>query len=340
MEYRKIYSRMLKMHIGKTPLVSLSPCLLVSLCLCASVAQIVSPSYVFSMSLLIPQQVVELEKQALATVQQLPVSHLDPELPDTSFATWFSQLVGPKAGVVWQLSECGELGDPHSKSGRDLMACTEANAVLPDGRKVMIAIRIGTFKRGISGKPVFCYAIIEHDDELYPTRRLRDLPNHLRPPTNTPVRLPDVAVKSPLAIQYFEPAYLTLSKVISHPYPESEVAPDAPPPKPTPSREPPAPPKPQNISEALLRGRAIVRINPDPPANTGSMPIFFRSVAVEILVSEKGRVIQAKAVSGHPTLRGPAVEAARKWVFEPSTLNGQPVKVESVLTFVFSAGSQ
>jgi len=59
-----------------------------------------------------------------------------------------------------------------------------------------------------------------------------------------------------------------------------------------------------------------------------------------ILISEEGRVIEAKAISGHPMLRGPAVEAARRWIFEPSKLNGLPVKVESVLTFIFSSGSQ
>jgi hypothetical protein len=308
------------------------------LSLCLSVAQIISPSYVFSRSLLVPQQMVELERQALAAVRQMPVSSLDPELPDTTFATWFNQLVGPKAGVVWQLSECGELGDRRKENEWDLTACTEANAVLQDGRKVMVAIRIGTFKRGIAGKPVFCYAIIEHGDQLYQARRLRDLPNHLRSPGITPVYLPEIAVRLPMVFQHFESAYLPLSMVVLHSYPESEVPPEIRPP--IPSREPPEPPRPQKVAEALLRGRAIVKINPDPPANTGTVPVFFRSVAVVILVSEQGRVIQAKAISGHPTLRGPAVEAARQWVFEPSTLNGQPVKVESVLTFVFNAGSQ
>jgi TonB family protein len=293
----------------------------------------------FSMCLLIPQQVIELEKQALAIVQQLPASHLDPELPDTSFVNWFSQLVGPKAGVVWQLSECGELGDQQNNGEWDLTACMEANAILPDGRKVMVAIRIGTFKRGISGKPGLRYAIIEHDDQLYQTRRLRDLPDHLRSPRNAPVLLPEVAVKLPLVVQHFEPAYHSLSMIVPHSYPENVIAPEIRPPEPPPSQEPPVPPKPQKLPEALLRGRAIVKINPDHPANIGAVPVFFRSVAVVILVSEQGRVIQAKAISGHPTLRGAALEAARKWVFEPSTLNGQPVKVESVLTFVFSAGS-
>jgi hypothetical protein len=295
------------------------------------------------MCLPLPQRVVDIERQALATVQQLPVSSLDPELPNTSFANWFSQLVGPNAGVIWQLTECGEFVDRQSTSELDITACTEANAVLPDGRKVMVAIRIGTFKRGISGKPVFCYAIIEDDDQLRQTRRLRDLPDHLL--RAHWISLPEVTVKHRLVIQNFEPPNLQLSKVIPHAYLESVEALEA---RPLAPFSPLEPPEPLNLEkvplekvpEALLRGRAKVKINPDPPANSGAVPVFFRSVKVVILVSEQGQVIQAKAVSGHPTLRSPAVEAARKWVFEPSTLNGQPVKVESVLTFVFSVGAR
>jgi len=306
---------------------------------------------------IIPQQVVGIEKLALAIVQQMPVSNLDPELPEVSFATWLSRVVGPNAGVVWQLTECGELGERLNKGDQDLMACTEANAMLPDGRKVMIAISVGTFKKGISGRPVFYNAIIEQDNQLYQVRRLRDLPNHLQAPGVAPVQLAEVGVNSPprllevtdlpkvtnkhpLVIQYFEPAELSLLKIAPTPQTESLTAPETQISISRLSRENKGPLKPQKVSEALLRGRAIVKINPSYPANTENMSVFFRSVAVVILISEEGRVIEAKAISGHPMLRGPAVEAARRWIFEPSKLNGLPVKVESVLTFIFSSGSQ
>jgi len=38
-------------------------------------------------------------------------------------------------------------------------------------------------------------------------------------------------------------------------------------------------------------------------------------VNVQITISETGRVIEAKATSGHPLLRNAAVEAARQWEF-------------------------
>ena len=51
-----------------------------------------------------------LEKRALVDTKRLLASDLDTELPRLSFADWFEKVVGPGAGVIWQLSECGERG--------------------------------------------------------------------------------------------------------------------------------------------------------------------------------------------------------------------------------------
>jgi protein TonB len=60
------------------------------------------------------------------------------------------------------------------------------------------------------------------------------------------------------------------------------------------------------------------------------------AVSVQVLVDERGEVVNANAVSGHPLLRSAAVQAARKARFAPTKLSGQPVKVSGVLTFRFS----
>jgi TonB family protein len=59
------------------------------------------------------------------------------------------------------------------------------------------------------------------------------------------------------------------------------------------------------------------------------------TVEVEVTISEKGLVVEATAISGHFALRSAAVEAARKWVFNPAIFSGAPVKIKSVLTFTF-----
>jgi TonB family protein len=50
----------------------------------------------------------------------------------------------------------------------------------------------------------------------------------------------------------------------------------------------------------------------------------------------EGRVANARAINGHPLLRDAAVEAARKWVFKPKTLDGFPVTARIVLNFDFT----
>jgi len=59
------------------------------------------------------------------------------------------------------------------------------------------------------------------------------------------------------------------------------------------------------------------------------------AVQVEITVSESGKVIAAKAISGHELLRDAAVEAAKLWEFKPIEGSGAPVTLQGVVTFNF-----
>ena len=61
------------------------------------------------------------------------------------------------------------------------------------------------------------------------------------------------------------------------------------------------------------------------------------TVVVQVLVDEKGNVISARAISGHPLLRAVSVSAARRAKFSPRLLNGKPVKVSGVITYNFTA---
>jgi protein TonB len=59
------------------------------------------------------------------------------------------------------------------------------------------------------------------------------------------------------------------------------------------------------------------------------------SVSVEILVDEQGRVVSAKATTGHALLRVAAQQAAMRASFTPTKLNGEPVKISGVITYNF-----
>src|SRR6266508_2394010 len=135
-------------------------------------------------------QVASFEKQAFAIVQQMPAFDLDAELPKLPFADWFKQIAGPQSGVVWQLAECGERNTALDKEEQGLSACVEASAVLPGGVKLVVGIAVGTFKKGLNGKPTFFGAVIESKDRLYQVLRLRDLPRMLRAPEEKTVNPP------------------------------------------------------------------------------------------------------------------------------------------------------
>jgi TonB family protein len=291
-------------------------------------------------------QIDSLEKQALSLVQAMPASALDAELPGRSFASWFEQVIGPKAGVVWQLTECGEQIVAPDKTGQDLPACAEVNANLPDGRKVIVVISVGTFKKGPTGKPTLFRAVIEQNEQFYLARRLSDLPEMLRALDSVSDGLPDK-----------RPATKTKNRIVNLPainvgpvrivtpsqYPSSpssnvpgargqvETPPAAPP--------PPLPQELENVSESVLQGTAITRVNPVYPPNARKMNAT-GTVEVEVTISEKGLVVGATAISGHFALRSAAVDAARKWVFKPAIFSGAPVKIKGVLTFTFGPGEK
>lgn len=92
--------------------------------------------------------------------------------------------------------------------------------------------------------------------------------------------------------------------------------------------------KPLPVSSTVLQGKAIERVVPVYP----ELPKRIRlqgEVSLEVIISPKGRVESVRIVSGHPMLVSSALEAARRWRFEPTLLNGVPVRVTGVITFVF-----
>ncbi len=283
-----------------------------------------------------------LEEQAVAGAQRVSVFKLDAALPDIPFAAWFKQLVGPRAVVLWQLTECGDPIDAVDNGGQELPACVEANAILPDKRKVVVTIAVGAFKKGLTGNPVFYFAVIEQKDQLYLVHRLRDLPKMLlapaRPVAETMPRLvvPGTLVVLGTQVPWFSPG------VGSNLVPGVSREDEAPPPPPQPKSVPKPASKPVSTDTngepkpagAVLWGNAVTKVQPRYPVKAKRVNAS-GPVEVQILISEVGRVIEAAAISGHPLLRDAAVEAARQWVFKPATLNGVPVETQIVLTFVF-----
>lgn len=96
------------------------------------------------------------------------------------------------------------------------------------------------------------------------------------------------------------------------------------------------PPPPKTISGGVLNGKAISKPQPAYPPMAKAVKAS-GTVTVQVLVDERGNVISASAVSGHPLLKQSAVAAARQAKFSPTLLSGQPVKVSGVITYNFVA---
>jgi TonB family protein len=59
------------------------------------------------------------------------------------------------------------------------------------------------------------------------------------------------------------------------------------------------------------------------------------NVVVDASVGPAGNVVSTRVISGPPVLRQAALDALRRWKYQPGTLNGQPLAVEIAVTIEF-----
>ncbi|MBD0325774.1 MAG: energy transducer TonB [Pyrinomonadaceae bacterium] len=101
---------------------------------------------------------------------------------------------------------------------------------------------------------------------------------------------------------------------------------------PTPSGQSSTQKKP--IMGGILNGKAISLPKPPYPAIARAARAS-GTVVVQVIVDETGKVISARAISGHPLLQQAAVKAAYEARFAPTMLSGQPVKVMGTISYNF-----
>lgn len=88
------------------------------------------------------------------------------------------------------------------------------------------------------------------------------------------------------------------------------------------------------VSGGVLNSKAISLPKPTYPTNARNAGVT-GTVIVEVIISEEGNVIEARALSGHSLLQGAAVSAARLAKFLPARLSGMPVKVTGSIRYTF-----
>ncbi len=86
--------------------------------------------------------------------------------------------------------------------------------------------------------------------------------------------------------------------------------------------------------EGIFNVKAKKLINPGFPAAAKANRVT-GAVPIRAIIDEKGEVIFAQAIFGHPLLKPAAIESAIKSQFEPVTIEGKPIKVAGIILFNF-----
>ena len=100
--------------------------------------------------------------------------------------------------------------------------------------------------------------------------------------------------------------------------------------------EPPPTPKKQVVNKGSLISSQAISLPKPPYPHIARAAGVSGAVTVQILLDEAGKVISARAVSGHPLLQAAAVKAAYQARFSPTILSDQPVKVSGIITYNFT----
>ena len=108
---------------------------------------------------------------------------------------------------------------------------------------------------------------------------------------------------------------------------------DVQPPPPAPAPKPEIP-KVVKVSEGVIQSKVLSLPRPAYPPLAKQMRLQ-GSVSIQLFIDEHGKVISAKALSGHPVLARVAEAAAMQARFSPTLLSGQPVKVSGVIVYNF-----
>ena len=89
------------------------------------------------------------------------------------------------------------------------------------------------------------------------------------------------------------------------------------------------------VAVGSLVGKAKSRVPPSYPTLARTARVT-GSVTVFLVVSEKGEVETVMRAEGPQQLQQAAIEAARRWKFNPTVIDGQPVRVTGYLSFNFT----
>jgi TonB family protein len=118
-------------------------------------------------------------------------------------------------------------------------------------------------------------------------------------------------------------------------------APPPPPPPPTADGRPAAalPPGAIRVEGSEQQAKLVTQPKPLYPPQARRAGIS-GAVHLGVLIAKDGTVQNIGVVNGHPLLAPAAIDAVRKWVYQQTLLNGEPVEVATSVTVNFQLAEQ
>ena len=86
---------------------------------------------------------------------------------------------------------------------------------------------------------------------------------------------------------------------------------------------------------SIVVAKLIRRVAPEYPEEARQKAIQ-GTVVLNVVLLKDGSVTVQNVAVGDPILSPAAIEAVRQWRYEPTTLNGQPIEVETKISVLFT----
>jgi periplasmic protein TonB len=102
-----------------------------------------------------------------------------------------------------------------------------------------------------------------------------------------------------------------------------------------------APPPPKPAQQRIRQGgqvqaaKLVNKVQPLYPPLARQTRIS-GTVRLHAIIAKNGTVEQLEVISGHPLLVQAALDAVRQWKYQATTLNGEPVEVDTTIDVIFS----
>jgi TonB family protein len=92
---------------------------------------------------------------------------------------------------------------------------------------------------------------------------------------------------------------------------------------------------PLRIAANVQAAKIIKRVQPEYPEDARRTRIS-GTVRLHAIIGKDGKIKKLEIISGHPMLVDAASDAVRRWRYQPTLLNGEPVEVDTTIDVIFS----